>query len=80
MQKLHQSCLVHNKQASLDLTQYDLTSIPNLENAKFGSFINWEDSFLSEIPGLANVPIASFILDLAQGGFLAKLDIVFGEK
>ncbi|MEL4897406.1 M23 family metallopeptidase [Crocosphaera sp. Alani8] len=68
------------KLEELDLTQYDLTSIPNLENAKFGSFINWEDSFLSEIPGLANVPIASFILDLAQGGFLAKLDIVFGEK
>ncbi len=64
----------------LDLTQYDLASIPNIENARFGSFINWEGSFISEVPGLSQVPIASFMLGVVQGGFLGKLDIVFGEK
>jgi hypothetical protein len=64
----------------LDLSKYDLSQIPGIENASFGDFLNWKGSFISEIPGLKFVPVASFFLNLLGGGFLAKLDIVYGEK
>ncbi len=64
----------------LDLTQYSLAELPNIEHAKFGGFINWSGSFISEVPGLSQVPLSSFMLGIVQGGFLGKIDIVWGEK
>ena len=64
----------------LDLSEYDLDSIPGIADAPFGDFVEFKDSFISEIPGLKFVPVAAFLTNLLGGGFLAKLDIVYGDK
>ncbi len=62
-----------------NLGRYSLNSIPGLAQTKIGRFSGWQQSFLSEVPGLKYVPFGLFPLPIVGGGFnvLGRADIVF---
>lgn len=68
------------KMDSIDLSQYDLSSIEGIEDAKFGDFAGSDGAVASEIPYMEYVQMASYIFELANFNFLGKLDVVYGEK
>jgi hypothetical protein len=49
------------KMDSIELSQYDLSSIEGIENAQFGNFAGSEGAATSEIPYLEYVPMASYL-------------------
>ena len=61
------------------LGKYSLKSIPGLAQTKIGRFSRWQQSFLSEVPGLKYVPFGLFPIPIVNGGFnvLGRADIVF---
>ena len=64
----------------LNLKDYSLDSIPGLLDAPLGQFAQWENSFLYEIPGLANLGFLNFFDGLGNDGVFALLDVVYGPK
>lgn len=68
------------KMDSIDLSQYDLSSIEGIENASFGDFAGSDGAVASEIPYMEYIQMASYIFELANFNFLGKLDVVYGEK
>ncbi|ACK72270.1 conserved hypothetical protein [Gloeothece citriformis PCC 7424] len=65
---------------SLNLQQYNLNSLPGLLDTPLEQFAGWDETFIEEIPGLADLPFSNFFTDLGEGGLFALVDIVFGEK
>lgn len=65
---------------SIDLSQYGLDSIPGFSQAALGGFDNWEQTVISQIPGLSNVPFTSFSSIPTGVGFIALHDVTYGEK
>lgn len=65
---------------SIDLSQYGLDSIPGFSQAALGRFDNWEQTLISQIPGLSNVPFASLSSIPTGVGFIALHDVTYGEK
>ena len=65
---------------SIDLSQYGLDSIPGFSQAALGRFENWEQTLISQIPGLDNVPFTSFSSIPTGVGFIALHDVTYGEK
>jgi hypothetical protein len=64
---------------SIELEQYTVGSIPNLEQARLGDFSGYKDSWVSEIPGLAQVPLGSYPSPVtAVGDSVARIDLVWG--
>ncbi|AFY99460.1 hypothetical protein [Calothrix sp. PCC 6303] len=45
---------------SLDLKSYNFSSIPNLKNTAIASFDKWQGVYISQIPGLNEVPFSQF--------------------
>jgi hypothetical protein len=65
---------------SIELEQYTVGSIPNLEQARLGDFRRYKDSWVSEIPGLAQVPLGSYPSSItAVGNSVARIDFIWGE-
>lgn len=62
-----------------NLGKYSLNSIPGLAQTKIGKFSNWQQNFLSEVPGLKYVPFGLFPIPIVGGGFnvLGRADVVF---
>lgn len=66
---------------TLDLSQYNVTDLPNFENAEFAGFEHWKESFLEDIQNLPLVPVLKFVGGLtAVLGAVGKIDIAFGDK
>ncbi|BAT56999.1 unknown protein (plasmid) [Nostoc sp. NIES-3756] len=42
--------------SQLDLSKYSLNSIPKLTKTKISKFLNWQQSFINQVPGLNKVP------------------------
>jgi hypothetical protein len=64
---------------SINLDQYTVGSIPNLEQAQLGDFEGYQDSFVSEIPGLDQVPLGSYPSPItAVGDSIARIDFIWG--
>jgi hypothetical protein len=65
---------------SLNLDQYTVEDIPNLEQAQLKNFTDYKDSFISEIPGLDEVPLGNYPNEIAPSGSLvARIDFVWGD-
>ncbi|MEO0687544.1 MAG: hypothetical protein AAFY76_21470, partial [Cyanobacteria bacterium J06649_11] len=45
---------------SLDLTSYNLDSIPGLSATPIASFDKWQGAYIDEVPGLSDVPFSQF--------------------
>ncbi len=65
--------------ANLDLSQYNVADIPNLEITQLGAFKDWQAVKIQDIPGLAKVPFNNFP-DSPQtiGQTVGTVDVVFG--
>jgi hypothetical protein len=64
----------------IDLFQFSISSIPDLENSKLKDFDGWRDSFIEEIPGLDLVPLGSMPEPVTNGeGFVARIDAIWSQ-
>jgi hypothetical protein len=63
---------------SLDLKSYNLSSIPNLTATAIASFDKWQGVYISEIPGLNEVPFSQFPNPInAVGTSVGIVDVAF---
>lgn len=68
------------KLKAINLDQYPLSSIPNLDSVALEKFTDWADSFLNKVPGLNQVPLSSFPNPLAAiGNIVARIDMVYSK-
>ncbi|MDZ4877784.1 MAG: hypothetical protein CLLPBCKN_007219 [Chroococcidiopsis cubana SAG 39.79] len=64
----------------LDLSQYNLQSIPGLSQAFIGKFAGWQQSFISDIPGLNLVPFGQFPVPfLSDSISFGRTDVTFSD-
>lgn len=61
----------------IDLTQYQVGDIPNLELTQLGAFKDWQSEVLNQVPNLTQVPLSEFGVQ-ANGATVGKVDVVFG--
>lgn len=65
--------------SELNLEQYDLPSIPGIQDVPLENFQNWQQTVIEDIPGLADVPFADFPNPIAElGVMVGMVDVVFG--
>ncbi len=65
---------------NLDLSQYSTDSIPNLEQAQLEDFEDYQNSFVSQIPGLNEVPLGNYPNPISStGSIVARIDFVWGD-
>jgi hypothetical protein len=62
---------------SIDLSQYQVGNIPNLNLTQMGAFKDWQSATLDEIPNLTQVPLSAISVQ-ANGATVGKVDVVFG--
>ena len=68
------------KLEQINLENYNLFDIPNLELGKLKDFNDWSSSFISEIPGLSFVPVGNFPNPLVSfGSIVARIDKVWQQ-
>lgn len=64
----------------INLNNYSLTSIPDIQNTSINRFSNWQDSRINGVPGLSDLTWDNFpglnTLDLS---FIGKVDLVLRE-
>jgi predicted chitinase len=64
----------------LDLSKYALDAIPSLSSVPIGKFVGWQQSFINQVPGLAQVPFSKFPIPLLSNGIqVAIADIVWSD-
>jgi len=64
----------------IDLSKYKLTSIPGIENSSFDKFANWQDTLISDIPGLKDLPWNNFpSLPEPDLSFVGQVDLPLGD-
>ncbi|PSB01361.1 peptidase M23 [Merismopedia glauca] len=69
------------KMGGVDLTDFSLSGIPNLEFTPLEQFYLWENSLIKDIPGLNAVPFSAFPIPLSpDGNQVARIDFIWGEK
>jgi hypothetical protein len=63
----------------INLENYSLDSIPNLTDTELDNFEKYQESIISEIPGLSEVPLGNFENGIPlSGSFIARIDFVWG--
>jgi predicted chitinase len=62
---------------NLNLSQYTMSQIPNLDLAKIGDFANWEQVLMKGIPGFDKIPFNKFPSPMQEGvdPFVARVDV-----
>ena len=63
----------------INLNNYSLDSIPQLINSPLNAFPHWGNQFLSEIPGLVEMPFESLFNFLSAGIPVAKVDLILNS-
>lgn len=64
----------------IDLKEFSLADIPNIESIPLQNFPNWQNALFSEVPGLRNVVLGQMPTPLAiAGGLVARIDSIYGE-
>jgi hypothetical protein len=64
----------------VDLSQYTIADIPNIESVQLGQFQGWLDALIADVPGLNALPLASFPIPLAElGSTVAQIDMIWGK-
>ncbi|MDB9344573.1 hypothetical protein PN456_17285 [Nodularia spumigena CS-586/05] len=65
---------------SINLEQYNLTSIPGIENTPIEKFNDWQDSLIDGIPGLTDLPWSELPnLPNPNMSFIGKVDVVLRD-
>lgn len=65
---------------TIDLQQFSIDEIPNIEQVPLEDFDDYKNSFIDEIPGLDEVPLADYPNSIAPiGSFVARIDLVWGS-
>lgn len=68
------------KMSSLDLENYSVNSIPNLSDTQMEDFSNYQDSYISEIPGLSELSFSQFPNPVsAEINFVGRIDLIWGQ-
>ena len=63
----------------IDLSTYTISDIPNLDAVQLSNLKGWENALVKDIPGLSDVPLASFPLPLTElGNKIARIDFIWG--
>ncbi len=64
----------------VDLSKYQLTSIPGIQNASINKFANWQDIVIREVPGLRDLPFSEFpSVPQPNLSFIGKVDLVLRD-
>lgn len=64
----------------INLDQYNLTSIPGIENTPIEKFNDWQDSLIDGIPGLTDLPWSELPnLPNPNMAFIGKVDVVLRD-
>lgn len=64
----------------IDLSKYKLTSIPGIENSSFDEFANWQDTLISDIPGLKDLSWNNFpTVPEPDLSFVGQVDLPLGD-
>jgi hypothetical protein len=67
------------KLGDIDLDSFSITDIPNLEVTQISRFEGWDQSKISEVPGLENVPLSQFPNGITGlEGIIARIDVAWG--
>ncbi|BAZ33914.1 hypothetical protein NIES4074_64280 (plasmid) [Cylindrospermum sp. NIES-4074] len=67
------------KLEEIDLSKFSISSIPNLDAVPIQDFTNWMNSFVKDIPGLGQVPLASMPNPITEiGNLVMRIDGVYG--
>jgi len=65
---------------AIDLAQFSVTSIPNIEQAILGDFNNWKSNLIKDIPGLGRVPLGLMPNPVMLEGIgVARIDAIWGK-
>lgn len=71
--------LGHLKLGEIDLSQYSLSSIPNLNSAQIGAFSDWQTTLIKDVHGLNVLPLSSFPNPVAEiGNLVMRIDAIYG--
>ncbi|KAM3099289.1 M23 family metallopeptidase [Phormidesmis sp. 146-12] len=65
-------------QLGKQLDQFSITEIPELQNVPLQNLANWDNSLISEVPGLANVSFAQMPNPVQATGMIGTVDVVYG--
>ncbi|MEG3918518.1 M23 family metallopeptidase [Microcoleus sp. T3_A4] len=67
------------KLGEIDLSQYSISSIPNLNSAQLGAFSDWQTTLIKDVPGLNALPLSSFPNPIAEfGNLVMRIDAIYG--
>lgn len=66
------------EQLGQKIGQFSIADIPNLQNVPLQKLANWENSLISEVPGLANVSLAQMPNPIQATGMIGIVDVVYG--
>ena len=65
--------------SEVDLTSYNIDSIPELSVTPIEEFSNWQGAYIDSVPGLDSVPFSQFPNPInAIGGEVGIVDVAFG--
>lgn len=67
------------KLGEIDLSEFSISSIPNLDAVQLQQFTGWMNSNVSDIPGLGQVPLGSMPNPITEiGSLVMRIDVVHG--
>ncbi|MEA5527457.1 M23 family peptidase [Nodularia spumigena] len=68
------------KLEEIDLSQFAITAIPNVDAVQIKELSNWMNSFVKNIPGLGAVPLALMPNPITKiGNLVMRIDAVYGR-
>ena len=67
------------KLKEIDLSNFKVASIPNLQATELKQFTGWQKTVLQDVPGLSSLPLANFPNPVAAlGGIILRIDMIYG--
>ncbi|MEO0825336.1 MAG: hypothetical protein AAFY67_06710, partial [Cyanobacteria bacterium J06642_9] len=60
------------------LSQFAITDIPGLEAVPLQNLSDWQNSFIDQVPGLADVPLSQMPNPIEMAGVMGTVDVVYG--
>lgn len=63
-----------------DLSSYTIEDISNVDAVQLSNFTGWQNTIISEVPGLGALPLTEFPIPLAElGNTFARIDFIWGK-
>jgi hypothetical protein len=71
--------IAQSQMKETDLSTFPVSSVPNLDAAQLQKFNQWRSSFIKDIPGLNQVPLASMPKPIGEvGDLVMRIDMIYG--